>query len=226
MAKRRMGTHSQTTCGSEPPAICSCTGGQSWKAVLATPCLAGKAEEDLSWGSSITFYFYTPEAFNKNTLGCRKEGDQTLGPASSRSEPRAGASVFLVSSQSRPPPPPGSPARPLIFSDIRPSKVESQSPLQLSCAREERNRNPDHKETSPPSQPIPREPEPLLGSALFLAAGSGVSVGVCARASAHAPKLNFQPRPHPSQCRQQRDSRAAGPARREGCASPPAQWRL
>lgn len=87
-----MGTHSQTTCGSERPAICSRTGGQSWKAVLATPCLAGKAEEDLSWGSSFTFYFNTPEAFNKNTLGCRKsqEGDQTLGPASSRSEPRAG----------------------------------------------------------------------------------------------------------------------------------------
>lgn len=48
-----------------------------------------------------------------------------------------------------------------------------------------------------------------------------MSVGVCARARAHAPKLNFRPRPHPSQCRQQRDSRAAGPARREACAPHP-----
>lgn len=47
----------------------------------------------------------------------------------------------------------------------RRSGVESRLPLPLSSAREGRNLNPNHKETSPGSRPIPRQSwSPLLAA--------------------------------------------------------------
>lgn len=111
---------------------------------------------------------------------------------------------------------------PLIFRDFGPSSVESLFPLQLSCAREERNLNPNHKATFPrESANSETELEPFIGSTLFLEVGNGVRVGVCACASVHAPKLNLKPRRHPTQCLRQHDSKPAGCALREGLASLP-----
>lgn len=67
-----MRAHSPITCGSDSPS--HLPGGrwplQTGSSLLAAPCLAGKAEEDVLGEQFSVLFINTPEAFNKNTLGC------------------------------------------------------------------------------------------------------------------------------------------------------------
>lgn len=155
---------SQTTCGSESPS--HLPGWQvatwSWKVIVG------------NWRSTCTgeqFWHFILLTLRwpliKIPLGIEEsqEGDKTPSPARTRrSEPvhRGWENARNIQPE---PPGPGVPRAPLVFRDFGPSSVESLFPLQFSRAREERNLNPNHKETSPGSRPIPRPSwSPLLAA--------------------------------------------------------------